>query len=216
MRHGPGWRDLDGIAAQYPSLKAALERKNAFNATLLEGQGYARAGGLVRAGAVEHDVTVTGNVAVAGVQLLRVHANSSGQGLPVRVVADRRPQVQDADPVAGLEPESQRIRREASATKSAQDAALLDDAPRPVGHNCAGHDRNRGAPERVKPTHDTVELIVKSEAETDHDHVIEKTAETVEDEERRERHPEGACHRRGKEGQTGTNFATTRAFQPSR
>jgi len=131
-----GWRDLDGIAARYPSLDATHERKHALDAPLLEGQGHARTGGFVRACAVQHDVAVTGNVVVARVQILRVYANRSWQDLPGRLIADRRPQVEYAHRVAGLKPESQLIRCEASATQRTQDATLLDDAPRPVGQDC--------------------------------------------------------------------------------
>src|SRR5271157_609493 len=90
--------------------------------------------------------------------------------------------------------------------QGAQDAMLLNDAPRPVGEDRPDHDGNRGAAECAKPTHDTVELIVESEAKANDDHVIEEAAETIEDEERRERHPEGTRHGSRKEGQPWDKF----------
>jgi len=76
------------------------------------------------------------------------------------------------------------------------------------------HDWNGGAAERMKPTYDAVELIVESETDADHHHVVEEAANAVEHEETGDWHPESARNRRGKQGQPRNKFRDDQGFPP--
>jgi len=100
-----GLRERDGIervATFAPGIQTALQRANPLDAIPSEEQRHTGAGGFVWSSAIENYFAFARQTVVLLLQLLRVHAEGSGNGLRVGFEFHRVAQVNDDQFFAGI------------------------------------------------------------------------------------------------------------------
>ncbi len=99
-RRGGDTREIEGLegeAALAPGLQTAGQRAHPRDAVPSQEERHTGAGRLVGSGAVENDIPVPRDLAVAALQLLRRHAEGPGDGVRDGLEVERVPQIHDQD-----------------------------------------------------------------------------------------------------------------------